>query len=169
MVSLLLELGADVNSGEIGNIVSLTPGLTVSHALLAAAKAGYVECAEILINAGADAGTFTKWGRSALVLAASSRTPSIPMLNLLIKHDADVNLVDQHGNTVLINACRKAKDDLTAIRLLLEHGANPNTENRKQQTPWKIAARHCKRELMVLLEQYGAKPDESVLGGNCKR
>lgn len=140
-------------------------------ALLFAVRAGDLESARRLVEAGADVNDADAWGVSAVTLAAHGGHSEL--LEFLLDRGADAN-----GSTAGFAALHEAvmRNDVRAARALLEAGADPNvtletwTPTRRASrdlhfppsfvgaTPFWLAARFARTELMQLLAERGANP-----------
>jgi ankyrin repeat protein len=153
--------------------------------LIYAARAGSVDAARVLLQAGADVNQVTRYGWSALLAATQNRNYQLG--KFLIEHGADVNLANKGGWTPLYLATDNRNleggdyptrapdmDDLEFIKLLLDAGAEPNaqltesTETRtvftnqwldeEGATAFLRASQSGDVELMRLLLEHGADP-----------
>jgi ankyrin repeat protein len=153
--------------------------------LVYAARAGSVDAARVLLEAGADVNQVTRYGWSALLAATQNR--NYLMGKFLIEQGADVNIANKGGWTPLYLATDNRNleggdyptrmpdmDQLAFIRLLLDQGADPNarmiesTETRtvftnqwldeEGATAFLRASQSGDLELMHLLLEYGADP-----------
>ncbi|HXC60559.1 MAG TPA: ankyrin repeat domain-containing protein, partial [Steroidobacteraceae bacterium] len=150
MVKLLVEHGAQVNAHSLENNwerqVTAEPRMQARPAggftpLLYAARRGCLECARILVKAGADVNLTDPEGVSPLLLATLNF--SFDTASFLIDQGADVNKWDTWGRAPLYAAVdmntlptggradRPSLDATTGIALiekLLKAGANPNMQ-----------------------------------------
>jgi ankyrin repeat protein len=153
--------------------------------LVYAARAGALDAARVLLDAGADVNQLTRYGWSPLLAATQNR--NYQMGKFLIDHGADVNIANKGGWTPLYLATDNRNveggdyptptpdmDHLQFIELLLEHGAEPNarliesTETRtvftnqwldeEGATAFLRAAQSGDVSLLRLLLEYGADP-----------
>ncbi len=153
--------------------------------LVYAARAGSVDAARVLLEAGADVNQVTRYGWSPLLAATQNRNYRLG--KFLIEHGADVNIANKGGWTPLYLATDNRNleggdyptpvpdmDQLEYIKLLLEHGADPNarmiesTETRTVftnqwldedgATAFLRASQSGDVELMKLLLEHGADP-----------
>jgi len=153
--------------------------------LVYAARAGHIEAARVLLEAGADVNQVTRYGWSPLLAATHNR--NYRMGKFLIEHGADVNIANKGGWTPLYLATDNRNleggdyptrtpdmDDLEYIKLLLDSGADPNaqliesTETRtvftnqwldeEGATAFLRASQSGDLELMKLLLERGADP-----------
>ena len=140
-------------------------------ALLFAVRAGDLESVRRLIAAGADVNDTDAWGVSAATLAAHGGHTDLVVF--LLDRGADPNVADA-GFAALHEAVMR--NDLRAARALLDAGANPNlrletwTPTRRASrdlhyppsfvgaTPFWLAARFARTDLMQLLADHGADP-----------
>jgi ankyrin repeat protein len=154
-------------------------------ALVYAARAGHLEAAHALLDAGADVNQVTRYGWSPLLAATHNRNYRLGAF--LIERGADVNLANKGGWTPLYLATDNRNleggdyptrapdmDHLEFIKLLLESGADPNarmiesTETRTVftnqwldedgATAFLRASQSGDVELMKLLLEHGADP-----------
>jgi ankyrin repeat protein len=153
--------------------------------LVYAARAGSVDAARVLLQAGADVNQLTRYGWSPLLAATQNR--NYEMGKFLIENGADVNLANKGGWTPLYLATDNRNleggdyptptpdlDQLEYIKLLLDAGADPNaqliesTETRtvftnqwldeEGATAFLRASQSGDVELMRLLLEHGADP-----------
>ncbi|HEY1240007.1 MAG TPA: ankyrin repeat domain-containing protein [Bryobacteraceae bacterium] len=102
-----------------------------------AAREGCLECARVLVEAGADVNELTLYGWSPLLVATQNR--HYKLAEFLLDHGANPNLANKGGWTPLYLATdnrniesgdypvrRPDMDHLDYIKLLLDHGANVN-------------------------------------------
>jgi len=108
-------------------------------ALVYAARAGSIDAARVLLDAGADVNQVTRYGWSPLLAATQNRNYQFG--KFLIEHGADVNIANKGGWTPLYLATDNRNleggdyptrtpdmNDLEFITLLLDKGANPNAQ-----------------------------------------
>jgi uncharacterized protein len=153
--------------------------------LVYAARAGHIEVARVLLEAGADVNQVTRYGWSPLLAATQNR--NYQLAKFLIENGADVNIANKGGWTPLYLATDNRNleggdyptrspdmDHLEYIELLLESGADPNarmiesTETRtvftnqwldeEGATAFLRASQSGDLALMRLLLAYGADP-----------
>ena len=140
-------------------------------ALLFAVRAGDLESARRLVAAGADVNDADAWGVSATTLAAHGGHTEL--LEFLIEQGADPD-ASAAGFAALHEAVMR--NDVRAVRALLDAGADPDirletwTPTRRASrdlylppsfvgaTPFWLAARFARVELMELLAMHGADP-----------
>jgi ankyrin repeat protein len=153
--------------------------------LVYAARAGSIDTARVLLDAGADVNQVTRYGWSPLL--AATQNGNYQLAKFLIERGADVNLANKGGWTPLYLATDNRNleggdyptrapdmDDLEFINLLLDEGADPNarviesTETRtvftnqwldeEGATAFLRASQSGDVELMKLLLERGADP-----------
>jgi ankyrin repeat protein len=165
MVKLLLAHGAEVDARSTvrqwSRKVSSEPrpkelaqgGLTP---LMFAARAGCSECAELLLDAGADIDLADPYGVTPVMVAALNLQNDLAAY--LIEQGADIAQWDLYGRTPLYVAIdlvdypppqgpRQGRDSpapmsgLKLAELLLERGANPNSQLKQWRPPFVRLAR----------------------------
>lgn len=140
IVSLLLLLGADVNARRISGD---TP-------LIEACLGGHVDIARLLVENGADANMIGNGGHSALDCARIVQNSEL--LEVLLETDPDINHrtgLDQM--TALHLAC--ARGDVGLVSRLLAHNADTTVKNRAGLTPFDLALKAEKHEVMEILKK----------------
>ena len=174
-----------VNAGGRRNDDEREPDGGELTPLVYAARAGAIEAARVLLDAGADVNQVTRYGWSALLAATQNR--NYQMGKFLIERGADVNIANKGGWTNLYLATDNRNveggdyptrvpdmDHLEYIKLLLDAGADPNarliesTETRtvftnqwldeNGATAFLRASQSGDLPLMTLLLEYGADP-----------
>jgi ankyrin repeat protein len=162
MVKLLLAHGAEVDARsavrEWTRKVSSEPrpkelaqgGLTP---LMFAARTGCIECAELLLEAGADIDLTDPYGVTPLVVATLNLQNDFAAY--LVEKGADIDQWDLYGRTPLYVAVdmmdyppprggRDSAEPMTGLQLaefLLERGANPNSQLKQWRPPFVRLAR----------------------------
>jgi len=167
MVKLLVANGAAIDARstvrEWTRKVSSEPrpkelpqgGLTP---LMFAARTGCIECAELLLDAGADINLTDPYGVTPLVVATLNLQNDFAAY--LVEKGADLNQWDLYGRTPLYVAIdmmeyppskappqpqgRTSKPPMTGLELaefLLERGANPNSQLKQWRPPFVRLAR----------------------------
>ncbi|MCY4527972.1 MAG: ankyrin repeat domain-containing protein [Chloroflexi bacterium] len=124
---------------EAAELVDATDdyGMTPLHW---AARAGSIECAEILLERGALVNPLNKARRTPLQLAAEANRADI--IRLLARHNADLNTQDKKGRTPLHRATYEGC--VEAAEVLLEAGADPTVLNKNGKTAFEIARKDAK-------------------------
>jgi ankyrin repeat protein len=154
--------------------------------LVYAARAGNIEAARVLLNAGADVNEVSRYGWSPLLAATQNR--NYQMGKFLIDNGADVNIANKGGWTNLYLATDNRNieggdyptrepdmDNLEYIRLLLDAGADTNARlsestetrtvftnqwlNEEGGTAFLRASQSGDIILMRLLLDFGADPN----------
>ena len=105
-----------------------------------AARAGSLECAEILLERRVLVNALNKAKRTPLQLAAE--TDQADMIRLLAPHGADLNTQDRKGRTPLHRATYEGC--VGAAEVLLEAGADPTVLNKNGKTAFEIARKDAK-------------------------
>jgi ankyrin repeat protein len=143
MVSLLLELGADVNAAA--------EGFSALH--LAAGK-GQTVVIELLLANGAKINAQNSNGDTALHEAVKHNR--IGAVKALLKHKADANL-KANGSTALHDAMTSNSSE-ELVEALLSAGADPNIRNLHDKSAYDLA-RHSNnsKKNLELLKKFGAK------------
>ena len=143
VLQTLLKQKVDVNA----------PQPDGSTALHWAAEADDLETADLLIGAGAKAGTANDYGITPLLLA--SQNGSAAMVERLLKAGAKPSGAFPTGETALMTAARTGKPG--AVQALLAHGADVNAkEPSLGQTALMWAAAQGHSEVVQLLVGSGA-------------
>ena len=106
--------------------------------LHSAALSGSVECARILLDAGANPRQIDRYGSSPMESAASSSAPNAgDVCRLLASRGAAVDEPGLDGFTPFLLACRNAAP--AAARALVELGANTAALGPQRQTAYSLA------------------------------
>jgi ankyrin repeat protein len=162
IIQLLLEAGANADS----------PNPEGQTALMAVARTGNVEAAELLINRGATIDARERWGgQTALMWAAARRHPQ--MMQFLISKGADVNArsthrdyqrhvtaegrpksLDSGGLTPLLYAARE--NCLACVEVLLRNGADIDLPDPDGVSPLLVAIMNVNWDLAKQLILAGA-------------
>ena len=183
VVEALLEGGADlsVRSDVWTQVMAVPPhsrpeyNREIPHggntALLFAVRAGDAPSARVLVAAGADVDDADAWGVSATTLAAHGG--HVELVEFLLERGADPNAAEA-GFAAVHEAVMR--NDLRMATALLAHGADPNqrlltwTPTRRASrdlhypppfvgaSPFWLAARFARTDLMRLLADHGADP-----------
>ncbi|KAJ1349872.1 hypothetical protein KIN20_005533 [Parelaphostrongylus tenuis] len=172
IVQMLLNAGAEVDAVGMGSSTALmlaTKGnylgvvdllLTrepnvnvVDQASRIAAREGYADICESLINSGAFVNQCDKYGNWILISAVRSGNASI--VRMLLEKFADVNARDSENRTALHLAIDKSFMDI--VYIILERKPNLELKNKDGETPLlrSVKSRHV--ALCELLVKAGAK------------
>ncbi|XP_073351206.1 ankyrin repeat and SOCS box protein 16 [Pagrus major] len=185
-VEELLFRGAEVNADPGGNTAlhdacigghAVCVQLLLSHGadpeLLAAdgsaalhlcTSAQSFQCAELLLDGGAEVNVRLKESRLTPLHVAARRGLE-EHVELFLGHGADVLATNREGETPLNAACSGAERPseagryLRVIQKLLAAGADPRTAGRKQHTPLHNACANCSSRIVDVLLQHGARAD----------
>src|SRR3989441_579649 len=142
-VRALLQQHVDVNASE-------PDGSTALHW---AAHEGDPAVVDLLLRAGASAGTPTRYGTTPLALAAANGNGAV--VERLLKSGADPDTASPGGETVLMTAARAGR--LDAVRVLLAHGADVTVrEATRGQTALMWAAAEGHADVIRALVDAGA-------------
>jgi TonB family protein len=188
LVDLLLSRGADVNvanrAGEtplFGAVLSKNRSIVnaivlkganvkaqrtdgVSPLMLAAWADPTGDIATLLLSAGADTGTRSKDGDTALTWAVARETGGGELVRVLLGKGVDVNAVNNFGNTALMIAASWGNSDL--VRILLGSGADSSTSDKHGCRPLFRAAAHGHAEVVRILLSHGADVNAKCALGN---
>jgi ankyrin repeat protein len=113
-----------------------------------------VPVAQLLLQAGADAGIVNNEGNSALLLAAARDMPVL--IPALVKAGADVNARGRDGTALSVAA---EKGQTAVAKALLEASADPDLGTKDNRTPLMKAAARDNIEIIMLLLAYCAHTD----------
>ena len=127
-----------------------------------AASEGDETSVQLLIEAGADVNTQSKWGNIAVVDAALEGHDKC--VELLIKAGADVNKQDGCSSTALI--CAAGRGHTKCLELLVEAGADMNVQKDWGITALIKAARWGHDKCIGLLLEAGADVNIPDIYGN---
>uniref|UniRef100_A0A0G4I4I9 Uncharacterized protein n=1 Tax=Chromera velia CCMP2878 TaxID=1169474 RepID=A0A0G4I4I9_9ALVE len=142
VVRLLVAAGAPLETRNGGR--GTTP-------LLAALESGCSECAQILLEAGADCHATHNNGQTTLFVAAAS-CPSF--VRRLLETGVDVNAADLEWWTPLFVALARGQTE--TVRLLVERGAQVNVQDINGCSSLLLAVTQCSTEVVKLLIAAGA-------------
>ncbi|XP_029363697.1 ankyrin repeat and SOCS box protein 16 isoform X2 [Echeneis naucrates] len=129
-----------------------------------------VQCAELLLEAGAEVNVRMRESRLTPLHVASRRGQE-EHVELFLSYKADVLVTNQEGETPLNAACSGAERPsefgryLRVIQMLLDAGADPRTAGRKQHTPLHNACANCCSRIVEVLLQHGARADVTNCAG----
>lgn len=137
MVQDMLKQGADIHSGY------------GKEAFLIAIKNGKIAVIPLLLKAGADVNSQTKYGETALSLA-SWMNENIDITELLLANGANTNSI----NDALDSAAGRGR--INTMQILIKAGADVNYRNNNKNTPLMEAASENDIEAMKILLDAGA-------------
>ena len=183
-----LNAGTGESSGREKTAAAAPPGFTP---LLFAVRAGHIDAARVLLEAGANVNDMVGDGASALLLAVINA--HYELANVLLEQGADPN-ADTQGWTALHQLVWTRKpnllrplpfplptgtlSDLDLVKVLVAHGADPNARqkaeprdgnrnvlNRIGATPFLLAAKAADADMMRVLLENGADPQLATEDG----
>ena len=131
--------------------------------LHAAAAAGQVDAARLLLEAGADIELIGLLG-TPLHHAVAGGRPAV--VELLISYGADVDALDAYGSTALHIAAEQGHEEIAAA--LLAAGADVNAAHARAQSSPLIDAIHAREPALVRL-LIAAGADGNAVDMNCGR
>ena len=126
-------IAADPDVARTSDAYGMTP-------LHWAARAGAVDCADLLLENGANVDAPNKARRAPLQLAAEADQAQI--IRLLARQGADLNTQDRKGRTPLHRATYEGQ--VAAAEALLEVGADPMVVNKSGKNAFEIARKDAK-------------------------
>jgi len=119
-------------------------------AMLNAAVAGKYEVVEYLLQQGARVDAQSRWGDTALHLAASEC--HLDIVKLLVKFGADINKTNVNGETPLYAAV--SKGHLEVVKYLLNRGADREIKNDKGKSLIEVAEAKNRSFIVKTLKEY---------------
>lgn len=123
---------------------------------------------DYLIRRGADPKLANPLGATALHWVAGEPSEYLRKVDLLLQHGADPNAASQSGRTPLTVAAAFPGNAAT-VRLLLAKGADPKKVDVNGDGPLGNAATSADLEMMTLLLEAGANPNERGIRGPAMR
>ena len=105
--------------------------------LMHAAKAGYDDLVDLLLEKGASPTARCRGGETVLMAAARCTGINLRLMRRLIAEGADVQGVDDRGNTALMRAARAGVE--ANVRLLTASGAHAGRADNKGVTPLMVS------------------------------
>ena len=141
---LLMAAASKGMTTGVQELIQNNPKLDVDEALAAAAKFGRVEVVKQLLKAKADPNVRDKEGNTPLIMAIDGEFGV---------WRGDVFNCFAYGDS-------RAKNAEIIAKILLKAGANPNIVDAKQQSPLLFAMEKGWREMVVLLLNHGADPNQ---------
>jgi len=139
-VSTLLHHAVLLNNTEalhflIGKIPIDSRDATQLTPLMVAATKGHVDCAQILIDNGADMEAKDPQNQTALFGAIMSQSKA--MVELLLQKGANIHVESLRGQTPLHIAVLGQNTDIA--KLLIERGADPSKKDAEKKSFWQRA------------------------------
>lgn len=151
MTQMILDNGGDPN---------IRDRWTKYNALLAAARAGCVECMREILKRGGDAKAVDFAGATLLMVAASSGNPEAVRFTA---RKETVNRVDRYGRSALDYAVRARSAE--AVKLLLSLHERTEQADKNGWTPLHVAALMDTPDIAELLIRAGAHVDAESTSG----
>jgi ankyrin repeat protein len=154
-VRLLLELGANIDAKDIGDMT----------ALLKACQIGNIQILNLLLELNANSRIKGRQGQTPLLCAADSYSASPEVVSRLIELGENIEAKDKNDMTPLLMICSRGKeqDDLfkkdqryQIAKILLDAGANVFVSNKRGETPLSYAVDSDNHLIVKLLIQNGA-------------
>jgi hypothetical protein len=88
------------------------------------------------------------------------RQVAIDLAEFALKRGIDVNLAWESNGTTFLHYCVLLRDLAVAsdnVTWLLAHGADPNRAREDGQTPYSLAVKYARTELVELMRAYGGR------------
>ena len=139
--------------GEIFRKVTTSRHGIFNTALMLAVRNGHYQCAELLVDAGADVNKKNNLGFTALMNAGLLKNNS-RCYEVLMKAGADVNVVNRTGQTAVHFATFFNNHE--GMEMLLDAGADVNASDMNDCTPLITVAYFLSRQCIDLLVKAGA-------------
>ena len=137
---------------EMNQPVVRTPTSTLSTPLMAASRFGFLEIAEVLLNADAQIEKEDFRGATALFIAAENRHAHI--VDLLLRRGANPKHVSADARTFLHAAVSGGDADLVRVALKYPHEINARSDH--GDTPLLVASWMRRLDLVKMLIDAGA-------------
>uniref|UniRef100_A0A914D403 Uncharacterized protein n=1 Tax=Acrobeloides nanus TaxID=290746 RepID=A0A914D403_9BILA len=149
MVRLLLENGENPNAIDTNDQIAL-------H-LAASDRSDKTEFVELLLKHQADIELKDKYGRTSLMIAASSQNINIVLY--LLGQGADPNRKDKIDKTALHYAASNLYDNTLFAELLLKHGADIEIQDKDGWTSLMEAVLYKRISIVRYLLEQGSDPN----------
>lgn len=127
-----------------------------------AAFFGHQELASELLRLGADVHAVSRNAMQVQPLHSAVAGNHLAIVQALVEAGADVNAAQQGGFTPLMGAAQNGNAEVT--RFLLSHGAGLDTRTSEGRSAWSLAAEENHEEVLKLLREAGAEPEENEYG-----
>jgi ankyrin repeat protein/L-ascorbate metabolism protein UlaG (beta-lactamase superfamily) len=150
MVVALLDMGADMNLGDVDN----------SQPIHLAAQMGHIEIVEELLRRGAGINEQDNNGGTPLLFSVFRQQA---MAEYLIDRGADINIANNIGFTPLFYTVIAGNEEL--LKTLIEKGADVSPALESGIVPLHSAASYGRTEIARILLENGAKVDAKTEHG----
>lgn len=128
-----------------------------------AAYKGHTSCIKLLLDAGADASSYSGDFLKLTALMDCAKLANLQGLNLLLAKGAKLEMMDERGVTALMFACRNP-DGYDCVKRLIRAGAKVNHRSPgNHETPLTSAVSSGNERIFQLLIQHGAKLDKKEI------
>lgn len=164
-----------IEAGNIGDALDLMKGLSnkevndlrpddqLESILHVAAKLGYSDLVESILDAGADSNSPNHDGSTSLHLA--TLMGHVEVMRILVAHGVEVNRENRYGSTALHYAANR--NIIDGVTLLLENGADPTKTTNKGKSALDLALKRNLDDAVAAILQKAALPEKS--GANKRR
>ncbi|OBT41069.1 hypothetical protein VE00_10294 [Pseudogymnoascus sp. WSF 3629] len=149
-VETLLDHGASANSPDREQMTPL-------HDIFLAPSSSQLQCAQLLLNAGAEINALDTWGRTPFRIAVGYATINQDLLLMLINEGADINQRDIYSQSPLLKSIQGSND---TTQLLLNHSADTEARDAYGNTPILEAIYRSQPKKLQMLLRHGAKTNE---------
>lgn len=149
IVDILIKAGADANNREKRKF--LPPSMSGTTPLMVISN---LDVVKTLIEHGADVNEVDNNGKTVLMWAAGSESPSLFLY--LLRQSTNIHAKDHEGETALTHAVNNGDVKITLI--LLGAGADVNSQNKDGRTALHHAVMNGSRKLVKILMGAGADP-----------
>jgi len=139
---------------SVGKLVEATTADGATPLFLAS-KAGNIECARLLLKAGANVTRRTKSGGFTALWMAAAKGRAACLEELIKQRNAPVDQVAKDGRTPLYAACEGG--DTACVRLLLDVKADMERRRHDRSTPLIVAAVFGRADVVEMLIEAGAR------------
>lgn len=124
-VETLLDHGASATSPDREQMTPL-------HDIFLAPSSSQLQCAQLLLNAGAEINALDAWRRTPFRIAVGYAAISQDLLHMLINEGADINQRDIYSQSPLLKSVQGSND---TTQLLLNHNADTGARDAYGNTP----------------------------------
>ena len=131
--------------------------MTPLHDIYLALPSSQIQCAQLLLDAGAKVDALDAWDRTPFRIAVGYNNISLGLVHLLIKYGANVNCRDVYSQSPLGKAVNGRKE---TVQLLLHHGADPEARDEYGNSPILEAIYRNKPEILRMLLEHGPTINE---------